>query len=144
MMLPTSKPIVHYVHKLRTRYNETDQMGYVYHGRYVEYFEAARTEMIRKMGYPYTRLEEQGIMLPVINVELDYKAPVYYDDMMHVHVYVHEKPSIRLETFYRVTTDRSNVDHVLGKVTLCFIDQETRKPRRAPEDFLLQVMSEVA
>jgi acyl-CoA thioester hydrolase len=83
-------------------------------------------------------------MLPVINVEMDYKAPVYYDDMMHIHVYVHTKPGIKLETYYRVVTDRSEIDHVLGRVTLCFIDKETRKPRRAPQDFLLQVMSEVA
>lgn len=70
---PDREPLIEYTHKLRSRYGETDKMGYVYYGRYLEYFEVARTEMIRSFGLSYRELEENGVMLPVIHSELEYK-----------------------------------------------------------------------
>jgi acyl-CoA thioester hydrolase len=110
-------------------------MGYVYYGRYLEYFEVARTEMIRSLGIPYSRLEEDGFMLPVVHAELDYKAPVHYDELMTIEVSVFDKPMVRLDTFYRVFTSRLEKPHVLGQVTLCFTDSKNRKPCRAPDYF---------
>ncbi len=133
--LPETNPIIRYNYELRSRYGETDQMGYVYYGRYLEYFEVARTEMIRSLGIPYSRLEEDGFMLPVVYAQLDYKAPVHYDELMTIEVSVFEKPMVRLDTFYRVLTSRLEKPHVLGQVTLCFTDVENRKPCRAPEYF---------
>ena len=135
-MIPDSRPIYTYSHQLRSRYGETDQMGYVYYGRYLEYFEEARTEMIRSLGYPYTRLEESGVMLPVIHTEVDYKAPVYYDELMTVVVSLFEIPQVKLETYYRVFTERRDDPHIMGNVTLCFMNEENRKPCRAPEAFI--------
>lgn len=133
--LPENQPIIRYNYKLRSRYGETDQMGYVYYGRYLEYFEVARTEMIRSLGVPYSRLEEDGFMLPVVYAQLDYKAPIHYDELMTIEVSVFEKPMVRLDTFYRVLTSRLEKPHVLGQVTLCFTDVEHRKPCRAPDYF---------
>ena len=135
-MIPNSAPIYSYSHKLRSRYGETDQMGYVYYGRYLEYFEVARTEMIRSLGMPYTALEEKGIMLPVVHTEVDYKAPIYYDELMNIKVHLFTVPAVKLETYYEIYTDRSEKPHALGKVTLCFMKEENRKPCRAPENFL--------
>lgn len=135
-MIPNSTPIYSYSHKLRSRYGETDQMGYVYYGRYLEYFEVARTEMIRSLGMPYTALEEKGIMLPVVHTEVDYKAPIYYDELMNIKVHLFTVPTVKLETYYEIYTDRSEKPHALGKVTLCFMKEENRKPCRAPENFL--------
>lgn len=132
---PENQPIIRYKYDLRSRYGETDQMGYVYYGRYLEYFEVARTEMIRSLGVPYSRLEEDGYMLPVVYSQIAYKSPVFYDEVMTVEVSVFEKPAVRLDTFYRVLTDRLDKPHVLGQVTLCFTDAETRKPCRAPQYF---------
>lgn len=132
---PEKKPIIRYNQELRSRYGETDQMGYVYYGRYLEYFEVARTEMIRSLGVPYSRLEEDGFMLPVVYSQIAYKSPVFYDELMTVEVSVFEKPTVRLETFYRILTDRLDKPHVLGQVTLCFTDTETRKPCRVPQYF---------
>jgi acyl-CoA thioester hydrolase len=124
---------------LRSRYGETDKMGYVYYARYLEYFEVARTEMIRNLGFPYAEMEKKGIMLPVVDAELAYKAPVFYDEEIHVDVMVFEKPLVKLETFYKVYTNRNETPHVLGRVTLCFTNAETRKPVKAPEEFLLRM-----
>lgn len=135
-MFPEKEPIYRFTHRLRSRYGETDQMGYVYYGRYLEYFEESRTEMIRSLGFPYTKLEESGIMLPVIHTEVDYKAPVYYDELMKVEVLLFDTPTVRLETYYKVFTDRREQPHILGNVNLCFMKEETRKPCRAPAEFM--------
>ncbi|MCG2588399.1 acyl-CoA thioesterase [Rhodohalobacter sulfatireducens] len=132
---PETKPIIRFNYELRSRYGETDQMGYVYYGRYLEYFEVARTEMIRSLGIPYSRLEEDGFMLPVVYAQLEYKAPIHYDELMTIEVSVFEKPMVRLDTFYRVLTSRLEKPHVLGQVTLCFTDTENRRPCRAPDYF---------
>lgn len=135
-MFPDNDPIYTYTHQLRSRYGETDQMGYVYYGRYLEYFEESRTEMIRSLGFPYTKLEESGVMLPVVHTEVDYKAPVYYDELMSIEVMLFDIPTVKLETFYKVYTDRREAPHILGKVVLCFMKEKKRKPCRAPEAFV--------
>jgi acyl-CoA thioester hydrolase len=111
-------------------------MGYVYYGRYLEYFEEARTEMIRSLGFPYTKLEENGVMLPVIHTQVDYKAPVFYDELMDIQVMLFDIPTVRLQTFYHVCTDRREQPHIIGNVTLCFMNEDNRKPCRAPVDFI--------
>ncbi|MEX0845720.1 MAG: thioesterase family protein [Balneolaceae bacterium] len=136
MKLPDKTPIIEYTHSLRSRYGETDRMGYVYYGRYLEYFEVARTEMIRSHGLSYRELEESGVMLPVIHSEIEYKAPILYDEEMFVKVMVFDVPAVRLQTFYEVTTPDSDSIHVYGEVSLCFMDAESRKPCRAPKSFI--------
>ncbi|XWN36352.1 MAG: thioesterase family protein [Balneola sp.] len=140
---PDNKPIIEYTHKLRSRYGETDKMGYVYYGRYLEYFEVARTEMIRSFGLSYRELEEQGVMLPVIHSELEYKIPVHYDVEMEIKVMVFEVPKVRLQTFYEVHTQDQKKPHVLGEVSLCFMDSETRRPCRAPDEFLNKITKHI-
>lgn len=135
-MFPEKASIYTYTHQLRSRYGETDQMGYVYYGRYLEYFEEARTEMIRSLGFPYTKLEESGVMLPVVHTEVDYKAPVYYDELMSIEVMLFDIPTVKLETFYKVSTNRREQPHIFGKVVLCFMKEENRKPCRAPTAFI--------
>lgn len=136
IQFPETDPIYTYKHRLRSRYSETDQMGYVYYGRYLEYFEVARSEMIRSMGFAYSKLEEQGVMLPVIYSQIAYKSPVFYDEEMTIQVLIYEEPLVKLQTYYKVFTDRRKDPHVLGQVTLCFTDMESRKPRRAPDFFI--------
>lgn len=135
-MFPNKEPIYNYTHQLRSRYGETDQMGYVYYGRYLEYFEEARTEMIRSLGFPYTKLEENGVMLPVVETEVKYKAPIFYDELMDINVKLFDIPQVKLETYYEVFTERQERPHVVGKVVLCFMKEDTRKPCRAPADFI--------
>ncbi len=143
VLFPQKEPIYRYKHTLRSRYGETDQMGYVYYGRYLEYFEESRTEMIRSLGFPYTKLEENGVMLPVIHTEVDYKAPVFYDELMRIEVLLFDIPTVKLETYYKVFTDRMEKPHIMGKVSLCFMKEENRKPCRAPSDFIDNLTSAI-
>lgn len=136
MNFPDKPALIEYTHELRSRYGETDRMGYVYYGRYLEYFEVARTEMIRSYGLSYREMEESGIMLPVIHAETEYKMPILYDEIMHIKVMVFDKPEVRLQTFYEVRTSASDRVHVFGEVSLCFMNAETRRPCRAPESFI--------
>lgn len=135
-MIPDKAPLYRFEHTMRSRYSETDRMGYVYYGRYLEYFEVARTEMIRTVGYPYRKLEENGIMLPVVESHVKYKAPLLYDDRMRIEVSLYDMPAVKLETYYELRTRRTGKLHALGKVALCFMSEESRKPCRAPREFL--------
>lgn len=134
--IPEIDPVMVYSHTLRSRYGETDQMGYVYYGRYLEFFEVARTEMIRSLGFSYKKLEDEGVMLPVIYSQIEYKSPIFYDEEMTIEVSVYDKPLVRLVTYYKIFTDRQDDPHILGQVDLCFTDRNTRKPCKAPAHFL--------
>ena len=65
--------------KIRVRYGETDQMGYVYYGVYAQYFEVGRVELLRKLGISYKELEQQGYALPVVNFDINYKKAALYE-----------------------------------------------------------------
>jgi acyl-CoA thioester hydrolase len=69
---------------VRVRYSETDQMGVVYHGNYAQYFEMGRVEWLRNIGISYKWMEENGIMLPVVSLNINYKKPARYDDLLIV------------------------------------------------------------
>ena len=132
---PDKAPLLEYDYELRSRYSETDKMGYVYYGHYLAYFEAARTEMIRANGFSYRQMEEGGIMLPVIHSEVEYKAPVFYDELIIIRVKVFDVPSVRLQTFYEVIAPERDQVCARGEVSLVFMNAETRRPCRAPEYF---------
>lgn len=133
---PGTIPVFSYTHTLRSRYGETDQMGYVYYGRYPEFFEVARTEMLRSLNLSYRKMEDDGVMLPVVSMEIDYKQPVFYDEEMHIKVMLFDKPIVRLQTYYAIYTQRQEKPHVKGRVALCFMDSKSRKPVKAPLSFL--------
>ncbi|WP_340106881.1 acyl-CoA thioesterase [Rhodohalobacter sp. 8-1] len=135
VIFPESPPVFSYTHILRSRYGETDQMGYVYYGRYPEFFEVARTEMLRSLNLTYRKMEEDGVMLPVVSMEIDYKQPVFYDEQMQIKVMLFDRPTVRLQTYYAIYTQRQNKPHIKGRVALCFMDSETRKPVKAPAMF---------
>lgn len=84
------------------RYAETDQMGVVHHGVYPIWFEAARTDMMEKAGYPYSRIEEEGIMLPVAHLECDYIGGCRYGDHVVVSCRVEKLTVVRLSLLYEV------------------------------------------
>ncbi|MDF2922996.1 MAG: thioesterase [Paenibacillaceae bacterium] len=90
-------------HIVRVRYAETDQMGVVYHSRYLDWFEIGRTEMLRGCGMSYGKLEEeQGLLLPVVDVSVQYRKPARYDDEIVIHTCVKDYGSVRLEFTYEI------------------------------------------
>jgi acyl-CoA thioester hydrolase len=136
--IPAGSPVFTYTLTLRSRYSETDKMGYVYYGHYLSYFEVARTEMLRSAGIAYSDMEKDGVMLPVIFAQTSYKSPIHYDEQMNIEVMIFDTPLVKLDTYYRVTTVSGSETkiHVTGQVILCFTNIKTRKPCRAPEYIL--------
>ncbi|MNH93209.1 Acyl-CoA thioester hydrolase YbgC [compost metagenome] len=84
-------------HQIRVRYEETDQMGVVYHANYLTWFEIGRTELIRDLGYPYRLIEEKGLLLPLVEAEMKFKQPARYDDLIDIYTRVVSYSHIRLE-----------------------------------------------
>lgn len=127
-----------YTHRYRhrVRYRECDPMGVVYHANYLDYFEAARTEAMRAVGIVYSELEASGIFMPVIDAQIHYAAPTHYDDVLEITSRFEDEPLVRVETTYEAR--RAEEDRVLasGRVTLCFMDAERRRPVRAPASVL--------
>ncbi len=118
--------------KIRVRYGETDQMGYVYYGVYAQYFEVGRVELLRSLGISYKELEERGFALPVVNFEINYKKAALYDDELSIKTTIKELPSARIIFEYQ-TYNAANELLNVGKVDLVFVDKATKKPCFAPE-----------
>ncbi|WP_168122792.1 thioesterase family protein [Paenibacillus sp. HB172176] len=91
-----SRELGWYLHPLRVRYQETDQMGVVFHGNYVNWFEIGRTEWIRNAGYAYKRIEEHGMLLPVIDLTCRFIMPAKYDDTLLVCTRIAEMTPLRI------------------------------------------------
>ena len=118
--------------KIRTRYSEVDRMGYVYYGNYATYFEVGRVEAMRVLGISYAELEEEGIMMPVIRFEINYKKPAFYDEELTVITRVREIPRSRIVFEYE--TRNAKGEFLNSALTeLVFVDSETMKPQRAPK-----------
>jgi acyl-CoA thioester hydrolase len=90
---------------LRVRYEETDRMGVVYHGKYFEYFEVGRTEWLRARGLTYRKIEESGVGLVVVEVGARYKAPAHYDDMLTVRTTLTEIGRASVSFSYEVVRE---------------------------------------
>ena len=85
--------------QLRVRYEETDQMGVVYHANYLTWFEIGRTELIRALGYPYRKIEEKGLLLPVTEADLKFRKPAHYDDLIGIYTRVSQSSSCSASIF---------------------------------------------
>lgn len=118
--------------QVRVRYGETDQMGYVYYGDYAEYFEVGRVEALRSLGFPYKRLEEDGVMLPVRELHTTYHQPARYDDLLTLRTSIAVLPSVRIVFGYELHNE-AGVLLCEASTTLVFVDSTTMRPRRAPE-----------
>jgi acyl-CoA thioester hydrolase len=121
--------------KIRVRYAEADRMGYVYYGNYAMYFESARTEMLRSLGFSYREWEDKGIILPVRELQIRYHAPAYYDDLLTIRTIIKERPSARI-TFHPEVYNERGEKTCTGSLVLVFVDSKTRRPTLAPDHFL--------
>ena len=118
--------------QFRVRYGETDQMGFVYYGNYAQYFEMGRTEWLRKLGITYKKMEEDGIMLPVMNLNINYLKPAKYDDLLTLKTTLIKLPSAKIEFSYEVFNEENEL-LTTANTTLVFVNMKTNKPTRAPE-----------
>ncbi|HET6402095.1 MAG TPA: thioesterase family protein [Candidatus Kapabacteria bacterium] len=129
---PSNGYIEHVTH-IRVRYADTDQMGMVYYGKYFEYFEVARTEMLRACGLPYAEIEAAGFWLPVSEASAKYYHAAKYDDLLRVTARMPHVVSPRLEISYEARLDATEELIATGATTLVFVSSATGKPTRPPQ-----------
>lgn len=124
---------------LRVRYSETDQMGYVYYGNYPAYFEVGRAEMVRDLGVPYSVIErEMGLMMPVLEMHVQYIQPARYDDVITLQTQIPVVPTLKW-TFLHVLTNDAGKILVKGETRLVLVDAKTMKPVRTPDNVLAAI-----
>jgi acyl-CoA thioester hydrolase len=121
--------------KIRVRYGETDRMGYLYYGHYAMYFEVGRTEMMRSLGMTYKSMEDEGIILPVRSMTINFRHPAHYDDLLTVKTCLKSFPEVKLDFHYEILNEEGLV-HCNGNTVLVFVDAATKKIRKAPGYFL--------
>lgn len=117
--------------KVRVRYAETDQMGVVYHGNYAQYFEMGRVEWLRNLGLSYKFMEENGIMLPVVSLTMNYKKPARYDDLIRVKTIFKSQTSVKIEFDYEIFNEKDEL-LTTGTSMLVFVDMKTGRPTLPP------------
>ncbi len=124
--------------KIRVRYSETDQMGVVYHGNYAQYFEMGRVEWLRNMGISYRWMEDNGIMLPVVSLTMNYKKPARYDDLLTIKTKMLKLSSVKIEFDYEITNENNEL-LTTGYSVLVFVDMKTGRPT-APPKYILDLL----
>jgi acyl-CoA thioester hydrolase len=124
--------------KIRVRYAETDQMGYVYYGNYAMYFEVARVEALREAGFSYKQMEDDGIIMPVLDLHTQFLKPGKYDELLTIKTTIPEMPGVRIKFEYEVYNE--SVELITkGWTTLTFLKKENHKPCR-PSHYLLDLL----
>jgi acyl-CoA thioester hydrolase len=107
--------------QIRVRYAETDRMGLLHHANYLVYFEQARIELLRSLGGNYKELEDQGYLLVLTKVEVKYRSPAYYDDLLTIRTTGTRTSPVRLEPKYEVLRDGTLLAE--GFTTLACVDR---------------------
>jgi acyl-CoA thioester hydrolase len=115
---------------IRVRYAETDRMGLLHHANYLVYFEQARTELLRSLGLTYRDLEDQGYLLVLTKIEVRYKRPARYDDLLTIRTTVVRTTAVRIDHSYEVLRDGLLLAE--GATTLACVDREGR-PQALPD-----------
>lgn len=126
-------------HKLRVRYSETDKMGVVYYGNYPQYFEVGRVEFMRSIGVVYAKLEEQGVLMPVVNLEINYRKPALYDEELTVETWIEKLPTSKI-VFHNKILGADDRIICEGKVSLVFINEKFR-PIKSPDAVIAALKS---
>lgn len=133
--------MIRHITQIRVRYADTDQMKMVYYGKYFEYFEEARSDLLRSIGMSYSEIEKGGTYLPVIEAFAKYKQSARYDDLISVETVVDEVPVARIRLNYRIFREGEQEPMVEGYTVHSFLSAGTGKPTRVPAQFL-QVLQE--
>jgi acyl-CoA thioester hydrolase len=115
---------------IRVRYAETDRMGLLHHANYLVYFEQGRTELLRTQGLTYKELEDQGFLLVLTKVEVHYRRPARYDDLLTLRTTVVKTTMVRIDHRYEVFRDGLLLAE--GSSTLACVDRDGR-PQALPD-----------
>ena len=117
---------------VKVRYAETDQMGVVHHGNYPQYLEIARIDWLDSLGVSYKSMEEEGIMLPVFELNLKYHKPISFDENLKIETRLRETPNVKIIFDYLIFNEAGEKVTSATSV-LVFMDSKTRRPIRCPQ-----------
>jgi|SRR5205809_5583358 len=120
--------------QLRVRYAETDQMNVVYYGNYAQYFEVGRVESIRALGFTYKTMEDEGVIMPVVELHTRFLRPATYDDLITIKTEIRELPASYHIEFHQEVLNEENKLLAAGRVILYFLKKETWKRTNIPQD----------
>ncbi len=124
--------------RIRVRYAETDQMGYMYYGNYAQFYEVGRVEMLRSLGMTYASMEDSGIMMPVMELHCKYIRPALYDEEIRVKVIMDKMPAVKIHFRYELSNEKGELINT-GETLLVFVNMKTNRPCLAPADFLEKI-----
>jgi acyl-CoA thioester hydrolase len=115
--------------EIRVRYQETDQMGVVYHANYLIWFEVGRTSLIRDLGYSYNQLEAKGILLPVVDVGAQFRRSAKYDDVVTVETYIKELGPSKIVFQYSIRRKADQQLLATGHTKHLWVSKEMKRVR---------------
>lgn len=127
---------------VRVRYAETDQMGVVYHGNYAQYFEMGRVEWLRNLGMSYKWMEENGVMLPVVSLSVNFKKPARYDDLLTIKTIFKSQTSVKIDFDFEIYNEKKEL-LTTGYALLVFVDSKTGKPIMPPS-YITEKLAELS
>jgi len=120
--------------KLRVRYAETDQMNVVYYGNYAQYFEVGRVESISALGFTYKNMEDEGVIMPVVELHTRFLRPATYDELLTIQTQVRELPTSYHIEFFQDVFNGKNKLLAAGRVVLYFLKKDTWQRTDIPQD----------
>lgn len=121
---------------VRVRYADTDQMKFVYNGKFFEYFEVGRTELLRVHGLTYRQIEEQGYYMPVREVKIVYKNAALYDEELEIETWAEQLPNPVMHLQHRIRSVQRDLLICEGYIDLMFVRAESGRACRPPEFFI--------
>ena len=127
--------------EVRVRYSETDQMGVVYHGSYIPYFEIGRVEWLRKLGVSYKTMEQNGIALPIVSMHINYKKPARYDEVLTVKTTLKKHASVKIEFDCEIENEQGEL-LTTAHFILVFVDIKTGRPI-SPPDYIKEILKTI-
>ena len=112
--------------EIQVRYAETDAMGVAYHANYLVWFEVGRTALLEELGYPYVQLEADGIILPVAECHVRYRAPARYADCLLIHSHCSELRGVSMVLSYRIENKATGALLAEGWTKHAIVDRNMR------------------
>lgn len=128
--------MISFTTEIRVRYADTDKMQFVYNGKYLEYFEVGRTELLRSTGLAYSEVEKNGYQLPLIEAKIQYISPALYDDILQITASLNELNSPRVHIEYEIKRKDDGTLIAKGYTTHVFIKTDTKKAVRPPKIYV--------
>ncbi|MDD2371174.1 MAG: acyl-CoA thioesterase [Firmicutes bacterium] len=111
-----------YIHK--TQYYETDQMGIIHHSNYFRWFEEARVDFLEKIGYGYDRLEDEGIISPVLKISCEYKGMIRFNDSVEISLKLLQATPYKFEIYYEILDCKDGGLRAFGMSSHCYLNRD--------------------